>query len=131
MISRKLIKNILVFIVLLMTSCHFDSDRQKDLRYPITLMIKNQSTKQIKISSIYSHAEASGGFTLKGQLIQPNQEYSIQVSENVFEDIKLQHYSIDGSCGEMTNWLINGKAITQQVIDTDNQWAIILTIDKC
>lgn len=124
-----LFKVFVVTLVIVIQGCAFDKEWAENSRYPIILILQNNSQEKIIIKHIYSSNSAKGIFSLKGDHISPNENYQLRISEMTASDIIAGHYTVSGQCGSNYDWKKEGIQTPRNL--SHPQEKISISIDAC
>lgn len=116
---------------LFLLACVFDRNRQLEIHLPALLEVVNKSTMPVEINSIYNSNTTLAGFLIKGGKLTSGQTFVTKINETTFDAIKQGKYFIEGSCGNVNNWTIEGNQLEEKFIENNSEWKITIIIDSC
>lgn len=120
-----------MLFIMLAAGCNFDAERQYNLRFPASLIIKNETAGTVVINNIRSSPEAKGTFSLKGSPMEPGQSFTLRVAETDYKDILAGSFVLLGSCGNKSPWEVPGGKLSRKGVYDAKRWDVTVSISTC
>lgn len=120
-----------IFFFSSITGCNFDHERQYNLRFPVTLVLKNNTKEELTINKIVNSLDAKSGFVLLGNTISKDKLYSLKISEDIYEDILAGNFILWGICAGEKEWKSVGTTLARKATYNEKEWNVTVSISSC
>jgi hypothetical protein len=131
LLSRIAKRGGLILLISLAAGCNFDGERQYNIRFPASLIIKNETAGNVVINNIRSSPEAKGTFSLKGSPMGPGESFTLRVAESDYRDLLAGSFVLLGSCGDKAPWEVPGGKLSRKGISDAQRWDVTVSISTC
>ena len=121
----------LILLIALTTGCNFDAEYQFDMRFPASLIIKNDTQETVVIDTILSSPEAESTFVLKGRSLGLGEFLSLRIAATDYKVILAGDFVLRGSCGDRQIWEMPGRKLTRNGLYDSQRWDVTVTISTC
>ncbi len=121
----------LILLIALVIGCNFDAGYQYDLRFPASLIIKNETKGTVVVDSVLSSPEAESTFVLKGRSMGPGEFLKFRIAATDYKVILAGAFVLRGSCGGKQPWEVPGRKLTRNGVYDAQRWDVTVTISTC
>ncbi|HMK56610.1 MAG TPA: hypothetical protein VK448_08250 [Dissulfurispiraceae bacterium] len=116
---------------ILTAGCNFDTKRQLDQRFPVTLIIKNDTAGTVIVDNILSIPQAENTLVLKGGPITPAGSITYRISEADCRVILAGAFVLHGTCDGRKNWEVSGVKLPRKEVHDAQRWDVTASILTC
>ena len=111
--------------------CDFVGERQADTAFPRVVELKNASQDRIDLTALSSTPDAKATFFLMGKPLFPGTTRSWRIRIDAYDDIRSGRFILDGACGDIARWAMDGKAPKLQIVEQEEYGEVVVAVPVC
>lgn len=133
MAIRDLISLLSVFF---MSGCIVvDEDYHLQRSFSAALEIRNDTDLPLMLTSIHQSADSHAVFEVKLSTVEKAKTLKDDIQADTYEAIEAGRFILNGSCGDIETWAINGsEGVNARLLTIDaveSEWKVRVVVNKC